>query len=850
MKHSFFKFMGQMGLITVLILAQQASLLAQCACETTVGSNVGIPNLTSAPASVQTITNGCIRVNGSFEVNSGTWTLTNTKVLFVSTGSSVIVNGGCGINATQSSSFTACSGNWTSITLSGNSTANFDQCTFSGFNTAISVTAKATFTVTRNIFNATNTGTCIRIASTQHPLLHNITGNRFNNAKIGINVIGNVVRIGTNNYVGSGIIGNPLIMTGVEIAENVRDVRILGGSFFVLETGVNIRKLSKDVFVTDMIFSGNTGVFSQQSLGNITVQNSTIRATLTGIQINDAQTSGSITSSANISIVRNTISSTSQSGIRITQTYGNGRIEIIGNSIFPETTPNSFAHYGIGITTVSNSNAFVKIENNSIRQVGTGNQNLYAPGGIYLQKCKAKSLILDNIVFAQNSGGLTFGITVAESPRCQVVGNSINKAGTYNKTPTNLMQRGISMENNQDNILLCCNTINSANRGLNMAGNMENCNIYNTVFDTLPVALYYDQITTSSALQFHRGNNWNSSTTNWDAYFNGSNLIALQSKYRVDPTLMPSLLSKVFVSGGSPTDWFSNPSSNEAICANSSDSYCGSTPFQGLSSDPNGNVGLTGNDLWAAQANTDATYSVVHWEAQRYLYQKLVNNPTLVSQNSTVSSFYSNAANNNIGKFEAIESGLAHRYDDPALTGQVTSNLLVQNAAIVPATDAQTNEKNINSILLNALLSESWSFSNSDKSTIDYVASLCPLSGGRAVYTARWLQEYYRVPDWSAQCGTVLPRSEPETARINSGRMILYPNPAQDAVQVVLDGTLPDDYQLIVTNFTGQIVEQKIIKAGTEQVFLNTERLANGCYVVRILSGKQQGYQQKLVIAR
>jgi hypothetical protein len=130
------------------------------------------------------------------------------------------------------------------------------------------------------------------------------------------------------------------------------------------------------------------------------------------------------------------------------------------------------------------------------------------------------------------------------------------------------------------------------------------------------------------------------------------------------------------------------------------------------------------------------------------------------------------------------------------------------------------------------------------------VASLCPLSGGRAVYTARWLQEYYRVPDWSAQCGTVVPRSEPETAKSNSGRMILYPNPAQDAVQVILDGTLPDDYQLIVTNFTGQIVEQKIIKAGTEQVFLNTERLANGCYVVRILSGKQQGYQQKLVVAR
>jgi hypothetical protein len=78
----------------------------------------------------------------------------------------------------------------------------------------------------------------------------------------------------------------------------------------------------------------------------------------------------------------------------------------------------------------------------------------------------------------------------------------------------------------------------------------------------------------------------------------------------------------------------------------------------------------------------------------------------------------------------------------------------------------------------------------------------------------------------------------------------IRPNPAQDAVQVVLGTALRDDCQLIVTNLAGQVVERKTIRSGTDQLLLNTERFANGCYVVQILAGRQQGCQQKLVITR
>jgi hypothetical protein len=850
MKLYCFKVGKYVALLLAGLFIQHGVLFSQCSCGTTVGSNVGIPTLTLAPASVQNITNGCIMVDGSFQVDSGIWTLTDSDVFFASAGSSISVNAGCGINATQSSTFSACVGEWSSIILSGGSTSVFDHCTFSGFNIALTIVGNATFSVTENTFNAVNTNTCIRITGNQTPANHTISGNQFNTAKIGIAVNGNNVTIGPNNYAGSGTIGSVLNMTGVDVSENISNVNVSGGFFITLDKGVNIKKLSRNIFVTGIIFSGNTGVFSQQGLGNLTVHNSSIRATLTGIQINDHQTSGSTTSPANISIASNTITSNTQSGIRITQTYGNGRIDITGNLIRPENVPNSFAHYGIGISTVSSPDAFVRVEGNNIQHGGYGNQNPAAPGGIYLQSCKGRSVIRNNNIYAQYAGGLTFGITVAASPSCQVVGNSINSAGVNSGVPTNIMQRGISMENNQNNILLCCNTINHAERGLNMAGNMENCHIFNTVFDTLPVALYYDQIMTSSAPQFHRGNNWSNSTTTWDAYFNGNYLIAQSAKYRVDPSLMPSLLSKVFVTGGNASDWFSNPVATEAVCANAVDSYCGTTPFEGMVF-TSSNETISGIDIWAAQALDNADYAVVHWEAKRYLYQKLQDNPGLVTQNSTISAFYNDALNNNTGKLAAIESGLAHRYDDPDLIEQVISDLIAQNAVIVPDNDVQSNEKNIIAILLNALAAESWDFSSTDKATIDYVASLCPLSGGRAVYTARWLQEYYRVPDWSGQCGTLEQRLISASTMEVSGSMILFPNPTQESVHVVFEGGFPADGLLVVTNFTGQTVERQAVKAGTVEVLLNTAHYVNGCYFVQIQSDQRSTiYQQKLIIAR
>lgn len=837
------------------ILIWNAPLSAQCtSCTYTVGSNVGIATLSAAPPAVQTMNGGCIKVNGTFTVDAGTWSLTNVEVQMIAATSTIEVNNGCTFIATGTTalptSFIGCNNTWSQIRVYAGATATIENCQFRNATTGVNIVGKSTFSITGNNFE--DIPTCLRISGIQDQSTnpHVVSGNRFFNATTGIDIYGQNITIGNNTYSFPFVSGQPLTMTGVDINTGARNININGGNMVSQYRGVSIGTTAstRNITVKDVIFSGTTGVFALSGAGSLTVQNCTIRATENGI---DIRSYGATSVTGSINVVRNTVSSLTKSAIRIDKVYTKNSVLVQSNFVRPPAQgipPNpALNNYGIGITDVYY--AFVKVDDNDIDH-SSYDPNFVAPGGIYLRKCQASCIVSNNNVYAQITGNLQFGITVAESPSNQVVGNNINGASPAPQFGYNQMGRGISMESNQTDILLCCNYINQAARGLYMLGGMENCDIYNTVYAALPTALYYDQIASFTAQQFHHGNDWSSATTTNDAVYNGSLAFLPFSYYLVDPSLMPSLLNKVVVIGGNPIDWFDNPNNTEAACVNSFNSFCGDAPYEeGGFESPPGDEYLTGKDLWAAATLSDASYAVIHWDAQRYLYGKLTRNPDLLSENSQVAAFYTAAQNGNLGKFYNIETGLGQLNEESVSQAQLLADLQALNNAVSPSTSYETNEKSINALLLAALANDDWDFSASEKTTIDDVAALCPQEGGPAVYTARYLQEYYRTPDWSAECGRSEERAQqPVVSRTND--IAVFPNPATDAAQITLGKGAPAGCSLRVVNLTGQIMVIQQIAEGVTQTTLNTGKMQNGCYLVQIFAAEKLIHQQKLAIVR
>jgi hypothetical protein len=76
-----------------------------------------------------------------------------------------------------------------------------------------------------------------------------------------------------------------------------------------------------------------------------------------------------------------------------------------------------------------------------------------------------------------------------------------------------------------------------------------------------------------------------------------------------------------------------------------------------------------------------------------------------------------------------------------------------------------------------------------------------------------------------------------EEAEVNG--INLYPNPADDEVNVTFNAATAQEMWVSVTDVTGKVIERHLIhgKAGANLVALNTDAYANGVYFVNLASG-------------
>ncbi len=140
----------------------------QCPTTTfTVGSGVGIPNLSGAPAGLANMTGGSVKIWGSFTVDAGIWQMRGVTVYLRTNDASILVNNNCTLdaglnpNGNVRTQFETCPGiaSWSGIQVLSGGTAYLKDCNVFSACTAIDLRPGSKAQITGNSF--TSNYTCI-----------------------------------------------------------------------------------------------------------------------------------------------------------------------------------------------------------------------------------------------------------------------------------------------------------------------------------------------------------------------------------------------------------------------------------------------------------------------------------------------------------------------------------------------------------------------------------------------------------------------------------------------------------------------------------------------------------------
>jgi hypothetical protein len=72
---------------------------------------------------------------------------------------------------------------------------------------------------------------------------------------------------------------------------------------------------------------------------------------------------------------------------------------------------------------------------------------------------------------------------------------------------------------------------------------------------------------------------------------------------------------------------------------------------------------------------------------------------------------------------------------------------------------------------------------------------------------------------------------------INDGKVNIFPNPASDLIAIQIKDLVKENYDVILYDVTGRVVEQKTLYQGSTIVYFDTKTLYSGVYFVKIIVG-------------
>lgn len=163
------------------------------------------------------------------------------------------------------------------------------------------------------------------------------------------------------------------------------------------------------------------------------------------------------------------------------------------------------------------------------------------------------------------------------------------------------------------------------------------------------------------------------------------------------------------------------------------------------------------------------------------------------------------------------------------------------------------NMKSVYRILLETLLDETETINGGNLKTLEGIAYQCVLSGGDAVLMARSLLAStgtYTYDD-VVLCANAGVRDEEELLA-DKGLLdfTVFPNPAQDMIQVRIVNSIDKDMEISIYNSVGKLVKTDNLTGMTYQKSIHIEDLVEGIYFVKLETNGNPRGVEKIVLLR
>ncbi len=316
------------------------------------------------------------------------------------------------------------------------------------------------------------------------------------------------------------------------------------------------------------------------------------------------------------------------------------------------------------------------------------------------------------------------------------------------------------------------------------------------------------------------------------------------------------------------------------------------------------------------QFNQGAFGATLNWEGQRNLYAQLLTEPAFSNYHPSIDSFYQANAYSNIqklyevdesikdlhalteteeedmavwqeeldemlGQIEALYAEYAKPNADHTalnnsmnyLQGRVTDNLNdlmaqqenLQETKInnIPATEVlnttlgvgtvyEANEKAVNTIYLNTVAKDIFTFSSAEKNALAAIAFQCPFTDGYAVYRARAM---YRLVEPGISfnddllCAVAQGREPKEQAVeiLKEPVFSISPNPANEELNLQITPQVVN-LKLDLRSITGELLKSLTIASRQTDLSMNTADLPAGIYYISVSDTERILETQRVII--
>jgi len=163
-----------------------------------------------------------------------------------------------------------------------------------------------------------------------------------------------------------------------------------------------------------------------------------------------------------------------------------------------------------------------------------------------------------------------------------------------------------------------------------------------------------------------------------------------------------------------------------------------------------------------------------------------------------------------------------------------------ENSSIASNEIPETNERLINSVYLDLVASGINSLRSEQVATVEEIANQCPFSGGRAVYQARSIYKLIKTDveydDVNACRNGGIYRKGINDSRIPT--LSLFPNPAKEIVTIDLGSGSKEECILIMSDVSGNVIKRIALPCDQPTYTLDISGIANGMYIIRVLSNQ------------